>query len=99
MSPVEWTVCGEVEEWRGPSPYFFLPMSVEDSAELKLEAAGLEYWGQVAVVVELGDATIETALFPQGDRYMVPLRAAVRRAEGLEVGMELTATVRIRYDR
>ena len=33
------------------------------------------------------------------DRYMVPLRAAVRRAEGLEVGMELTATVRIRYGR
>ena len=99
MGRVEWTVSGEVVEWRGPSPYFFLPMSVEDSADLKIEAAGLEYWGQVAVVVELGDSTVSTALFPQGERYMVPLKAAVRRAEGLEPGTPVTATVRIRYDR
>lgn len=96
---MEWTVSGEVVEWRGPSPYVFLPMSVDDSADLKTEAAGLEYWGQVAVLVELGGATFTTALFPRGERYLIPLRAAVRRAEGLEVGMELTATVRIRYDR
>jgi hypothetical protein len=96
---VEWTVSGEVVEWRGPSPYFFLPMSVEDSADLKVEAAGLEYWGQVAVLVELGDTTIRTALFPQGDRYMIPLRTAVRQAEGLDLGMELTAIVRIRHTR
>jgi hypothetical protein len=99
MVRVEWTVTGEVVEWRGPSPYYFLPMSVEDSADLKIEAAGLEYWGQVAVLVRLGDTTISTALFPQGERYMVPLRVAVRRSEGLEVGMEVTATVRIRYNR
>lgn len=96
---MEWTVSGEVVEWRGPSPYVFLPMSVEDSAELKIEASGLEYWGQVGVLVELGGATFTTAVFPRGERYLIPLRAAVRRAEGLEVGMELTATVRIRYDR
>lgn len=99
MDRVEWTVSGEVVEWRGPSPYFFLPMSVEDSADLKIEAAGLEYWGQVAVIVTVGETTVPTALFPRAEQYMIPMKAAVRRAEGLEVGTELTATVRIRYDR
>ncbi len=46
MAGVEWTVTAEVVEWRGPAPYFFLPMSDEDSADFKIEAAGLEYWGQ-----------------------------------------------------
>lgn len=96
---MEWVVTGEVVEWRGPSPFVYLPMTPEDSADLKVEAAGLAYWGQVAVEVTTGDSTFTTALFPQGDRYMVPLRVAVRRAEGIEVGMPLTASVRIRYDR
>lgn len=99
MGSVEWTVSGEVVEWRGPSPYVFLPMSIEDSAEFKDEAAGLEYWGQVGVVVEIGDTAITTAVFPKDGRYLIPLRAAIRKAEGLEIGMVVTATVRIRDDR
>lgn len=94
-----WTFTAEVIEWRGPSPYVFLPMAAEDSAEFKVEAAGLEYWGQVAVEVEIGDTVFKSAVYPRDGVYQVPLRTAVRAAEGIEIGMPVTATVRIRRDR
>ncbi len=98
MAGVEWTVTAEVVEWRGPAPYFFLPMSHEDSADFKIEAAGLEYWGQVSVAVVIGRTTFTTAVFPKEGRYLVPLRADVRRAENIDLGMPITATVRLNYD-
>ena len=97
---MEWVVTAEIVEWRGPAPYYFLPLDEDDSADFKLEAAGLEYWGQVAVVVTIGDTTFKTAVFPKDGRFLVPLRAAVRKAEGgLELGMSVTATVRLDHDR
>ena len=77
---------GEVIEWRGPAPYFFVVMSESDSAELKEQARSLIYWGQVPVQVVIGGTEFGTALFPKDGRYMVPLRAAVRSAEGIDEG-------------
>ena len=47
---MEWTFTGEVIEWRGPAPYLFVAMTSEDSEDLKEEARGLIYWGQVLVL-------------------------------------------------
>ena len=99
MAAMEWTVTAEVIEWRGPSPYFYLPMDHDDSAQFKAEAAGLEYWGQVAVQVVIGDTTFTTAVFPKDGRYLVPLRAAVREAEDIGLGTPVTAIVRLNHDR
>ena len=99
MVVMEWTVTGEVIEWRGPSPYYYLPMNPDDSAHFKMEATGLQYWGQVAVQVIIGDTTFTTAVFPKDGRYLVPLRAAIRKAEGIEPGMPVTAIVRLNHDR
>jgi Domain of unknown function (DUF1905) len=99
MASMEWTFTAEVIEWRGPSPYFYLPMSHDDSADFKIEAAGLEYWGQVAVQVVIGDSAFTTAVFPKDGRYLVPLRAAIRKAEAIELGTRVTATVRLNHDR
>lgn len=93
---MDWTFTADVIEWRGPAPYYYLPMDEDDSADLKVEAAGLEYWGQVAVVVAIGDTTFTTAVFPKEGRYLVPLKAAVREAEGIDLGMPVTATVSLR---
>jgi hypothetical protein len=38
---VEWAFDGEIIEWRGPAPYYFVAMSEPDSAELKEEARDL----------------------------------------------------------
>ncbi len=95
---MEVTFTGSVVEWRGPAPYWFLAVPVEDSEDIKEAARGLEYWGQVAVEVRLGDTTFTTALFPKDGRYLVPLKVAVRKAAGLtaiEEGVALTVTLRL----
>jgi Domain of unknown function (DUF1905) len=85
---------GEIIEWRGPAPYFFVAMSAPDSAELKEEARSLIYWGQVPVQAVIGGTTFRTALFPKDGRYLVPLRDAVRKAEGIEVGDVVAVALR-----
>jgi hypothetical protein len=51
---MELTFTGEVIEWRGPAPYLFVAMTPEDSQDVKEEARGLIYWGQVPVHVTIG---------------------------------------------
>ncbi|GAA4084404.1 DUF1905 domain-containing protein [Nocardioides kongjuensis] len=84
---------GAVVEWRGPAPFVFLEVPAGTSDDIKDAARGQEYWGQVAVDVRIGDTDFRTALFPKDGRYLVPLKVAVRRAEGIEVGQELAATL------
>jgi Domain of unknown function (DUF1905) len=74
-------------------------MSDDNSAEFKVEAAGLEYWGQVGVIIVIGRTTFTTAVFPKDGRYLVPLRANVRKAENIELGRPVTAAVRLNHDR
>lgn len=91
---MEFELEGPVVEWRGPAPFYFLQVSHEDSEDLKEAAKGVEYWGQVPVLVRLGDVEFRTALFPREGRYLVPLKVAVRRAVEVEPGQ----TVRLRLD-
>ncbi|MEU8655197.1 DUF1905 domain-containing protein [Actinoplanes philippinensis] len=91
---MEWVFDGEIIEWRGPAPFFFVAMSEADSAELKEEARSLIYWGQVPVQVAIGRTEFQTALFPKDGRYLVPLKDAVRKAEGVGEGDHVTVTLR-----
>jgi hypothetical protein len=92
---MEWVFDGHVVEWRGPAPFYFAAMPVDISADVKDAARGLVYWGQVPVVVTIGATEFETALFPKDGRYLVPLKAAVRRAELIDEGDIITVTIAI----
>jgi hypothetical protein len=76
---------GPVIEWRGPAPFYFLRIPEDESADIKLAAKGLEYWGQVPVVVCIASATFTTALFPKDGRYLIPLKGVVRKSAGIQV--------------
>ena len=76
---------GRVIEWRGPAPFYFVRVPEDESADIKFAAKGLEYWGQVPVVVRIGATEFFTALFPKDGVYLVPLKATVRRAEDIEL--------------
>lgn len=76
---------GPVVEWRGPAPYFFVQIPQEESADIKEAARGVEYWGQVPVVAAIRGVEFGTALFPQGEVYLLPLKVSVRREAGLDV--------------
>ena len=91
---MEWTFTGEVIEWRGPAPYLFVAMTPQDSEDLRDEARGLIYWGQVPVRVTIGGSEFTTALFPRDGRYLVPVKA-VQRAEAIGEGAVVEVVVRL----
>ncbi len=88
------TFSGDVWHWRGPSPYHFVTVPDEESQDLHAVAAAVSYgWGVIPVRARIGATEWETSLFPKGDGYVVPVKDAVRRAEGLDRGD--TVTVRL----
>jgi hypothetical protein len=86
---------GPVIEWRGPAPFYFVRLSAEVSADLKIAAAGVEYWGQVPVTVDIQGVEFFTALFPKDGVYLLPLKAAVRKRLGTQPGDELAGALRV----
>ncbi len=93
--PMDVDVTGEVIHWRGPAPHHFVAMPEPLSAELR-DQPELSYgWGCVPVTVTLGRTTFQTSLMPKGGVYLVPLKAAVRRAEGIDIGDEVSLRVRV----
>jgi len=82
---MEFTFGGPVIEWRGPAPYYFVRIPADESGDIKLAARGIEYWGQVPVMVRIHNVEFRTALFPKDGRYLIPLKNAVRVALGVEL--------------
>ena len=82
---VEFT--GDVFEWRGPAPYYYVAVPDDDSDDIKQASPMLTYgWGVIPVTVRLGASAWTTSLFPKDGRYLVPVKDAIRRAEGIGTG-------------
>lgn len=88
---VDLTFSGEVWYWRGPAPYHFVTVPEAESDQLAAAASLVTYgWGMVPVEARIGPTRWATSLWPKDGGYVVPLKDAVRRAEGLEVGDVVT---------
>jgi hypothetical protein len=78
---------GELVYWRGPSPYHFIALPDDDARALKAISKHLTYgWGVIPATVRIGATQFMTSLFPKDGGYLIPIRDAVRAAEGLELG-------------
>ncbi len=85
---------GEMWFWRGPAPWHFVTVPEEECRELETAASLVSYgWGMIPVTARIGGTGWTTSLYPKDGRYIVPVKARVRTAEGLEVGD--TVTVRL----
>jgi hypothetical protein len=78
---------GTIWFWKGPAPWFYVTMPEDHSRDLKAISAAVTYgWGVIPVHVRVGSTEWQTSLFPKDGRYLVPIRASVRKAERLEEG-------------
>lgn len=78
---------GEVWHWRGPSPYHFVTVPEDESAEIQAASPMVTYgWGMIPVEVQIGSTRWTTSLFPKDGGYVLPLKDMVRRAERVDVG-------------
>ncbi len=92
---MQWVFDGRVIEWRGPAPFLFVPMRKRDTEDVKELARGVAYWGQVPVIVTIGETEFATAMWPKDGRYLVPIKVAVQRSEKIGVGDRVRVRVRI----
>ena len=81
-------------EWRGPSPFYFVPIPEVSSNKIKAMAAQLTYgWGVIPVLGKIGKTDFSTALIPKDGLYYLPIKNAVRFAEELRVGSEVSVSI------
>jgi Domain of unknown function (DUF1905) len=92
-----WDVTGKLWRWQGkakdgaPSPvsWFFITIDGEVADAIRAASPGrTAAWGSVYVTVTIGVTTWRTSLFPSKDvgGYLLPVKAAVRKAERLNEG-------------
>jgi len=78
---------GEMWFWRGPAPWHFVSVPEQDCGAIEAASALVSYgWGMIPVVARIGATGWQTSLWPKDGGYIVPVKAGVRKAEGLEIG-------------
>ncbi len=94
---MQFRFAGRVVEWRGPAPYYYLPVPDEESVDIREVAAMASYgWGVIPVVARIGDVEFETSLVPKDGGYLLPLKDAVRKPQQITVGDEITVEMAVR---
>ena len=91
---------GKIWFWRGPAPWYFVTVPEQESGDIKTISNFVTYgWGVIPVQARIGKTEWKTSLFPKDDRYLVPIKVSVRRAENLEEGDDVPIWLEIRSAR
>lgn len=94
---VEFDFSGTVIEWRGPAPYHFVELPDWVADQIAVVARAVTYgWGMIPVEVTIGRTTWTTSLYPKQGGYLLPVKDAVRSAEGLAAAAAVEVTLRVR---
>ena len=89
-------LSGEIWYWRGPAPWYFITVPDDVCRQLQSLSGLVSYgWGMIPVTVTLGSSTWKTSLFPKDGRYVLPVKAQVRRSERLDEGQTRTVQLTV----
>ena len=87
----EFRCSGEVFEWRGPAPFYFVATNERISSLIRERSNELSYgWGVIHVHGLVDGVEFQSAVIPKDGRYFVPMKDSVRKALKLEVGDAVT---------
>lgn len=87
---------GVIFHWRGPAPHYFVAVPEQESQALKAIQRLVTYgWGVIPARVWIGQTEFTTSLFPKDGRFLVPIKAAVRKVERLAEGDEVTVRIEV----
>jgi len=80
---------GEVIQWnaREDSAWYFVTLPEELSEDIKELPRPPRGFGSLRVRARIGLTTWATSIFPGSEGYVLPLKRAVRDAEGLTLGV------------
>ena len=86
-----------VRRYKGTS-WYLAHLPVKQSAQIKARfGKTARGWGSIRVHLRIGDTEWDTSLFPdkKSGTYLFAIKAAVRKAEGIDEGDRITAIVHI----
>lgn len=87
---MDFTFSAAMIEWRGPAPFYYLPIPKDICEEIKEAAKLLSYgWGVISVTATIGKTTFTTSLFPKDGIYLLPVKNAVRIPEDLKMDKKI----------
>ena len=93
---MQFEFSGELWFWRGPAPWHFVTVPERESGRIEATAPQATYgWGMIPVRARIGDTDWTTSLWRKDGRYLVPVKARVRNAEGLELGDVVTVLLTV----
>ncbi len=85
--------------WRGPSPFYFITVPADISADIKELSRDLTYgWGMIPVHARIGATNFTTSLFEKDGGYVLPIKNVVRLGENLLEDDPVTVSMDFRTD-
>lgn len=85
--------------WRAEADdaWWFVTVPADLTEDIRFAAGPPKGFGSVPVEVTVGATTWRTSLFPDTRRgsFLLPIKRAVRQAEGLDDGDEVPVTLRV----
>jgi Domain of unknown function (DUF1905) len=90
---------GDLWYWRGPAPWYFVTVPEQECVALRAWSYASYGWGMIPVRARIGASEWETSLFPKDGRYVVPVKAHVRKAEDLDEGVTVAVRLAVRAER
>ena len=83
--------------WEARDAWWFVTVPVDLTDALRLTAGPPRGFGSVRVEVTVGATTWRTSVFPDTHRgaFLLPIKRAVRHAEDLDDGDDVTVTLRV----
>ncbi len=94
---MEFEFEGEIVEWRGPAPFYFVPLPLDVAAEITLVESEASYgWGCIPADVTIGNYSFYTALIPREGTYFLPLKVEVRKRANLGIEGPISGSLVLR---
>jgi len=96
MSGETYVFTGELWRWAARTDaWFFLTVPEPQSDEIAAMPRPPRGFGGVRVEATVGSTTWRTSIFPGSDAYVLPMRRAVLRAEGIGEGDVVEARIEL----
>jgi Domain of unknown function (DUF1905) len=94
---MQYTFVAELWEYGGEAVWVFVTLPRQESDEIADAVEWRPGFGSVKVNVTIGDTNWSTSLFPSKElrAYVLPVKRAVREAEGIDIGDEIEVSIRI----
>jgi Domain of unknown function (DUF1905) len=91
---MEFNFTGEIWEWRGPAPFYFVSVPEDQAEEIRGAANLLTYgWGMIPVIATIGHIEFKTSMFAKNGTYVLPIKNVVRLPLKLEAGQTVEVSM------